>query len=218
MLIWILVAGAAAAGAPLLVVGAVALIAVHPVGGAVALIAAAFVTNHRRQRNESVDEVGFLRSIASSVSAGSTLRTAIRSGDPRIVQARTRRLCDAGMSLAKVGSSLRDAIPANGSTFAAVCSMSEHTGSSLAQTLHVLAGRAVDVANMRRHRVVASAQARFSAGIVGVAPLVVTIGLVVFRGVPGDGGPLVVIPMVAGAGLQLTGIVVVSVLTSRSLA
>ena len=218
MLIWLMVAGAAAVGVPLLVVGAGALVAVHPVGGALALLAAAFITNHRRRGNENVDEVGFLRSIATSVSAGSTIRAAIRSGDARIVGARTKRLCDAGMSLATVGASLRDAIPANGPTFAAVCAMSEHTGSGLAPTLHVLAGRAVDVANMRRHRVVASAQARFSSGIVGIAPLVVTIGLIAFRGVPGDGGPLVVISMIVGAGLQLAGIVVVSVLTTRSLA
>lgn len=218
MLIWVLVAGGAAAGMPVVVLAAVAAIAIHPVGGAIALVGAAVVTNHKRKSKDSVDEVGFLRAIASSVAAGSTLRAAIRSGDQRIVGDRTRRLCDAGMPLAKVGSSLRDALPANGSTFAAVCSMSEHTGSSLAPTLHVLAERAVDVATMRRHRVIASAQARYSAGIVGVAPLVVTVGLLVFRGVPGDGGPFVVIPIVVGAGLQLVGIATVSVMATRSVA
>ncbi len=216
MLIWIVVALGVVAGVPPVLLAAMALIGFQPFLGVTALAMAAVVLRHRRARSDDRAEVKFLRSITSAVSSGSTLRSAIRDGEAAIVDTRTRRLCDAGLPLANIGASLRSALPTNGSAFAAVCSLSERTGSSLAPTLHVLADRADAAAEMQRQRRVASAAARFSAGIVGIAPLAVTIGLVAFRGVPGDGGPFVVIPVVAGATLQLAGIVIVFVLATRS--
>ncbi len=218
MLIWVVVATAWVVGVPPLIVGAGAVMVVSPPVGVAALVAAAFVARHRRRRAKRVDEVGFLRSIAAAVTAGSTLRNAIRDGDTRIVTARTRRLCDTGMPLGKVGRSLRDSLPENGATFAAVCALSEQTGSTLAPTLQVLAGRAADVADMERHRVVATAQARFSAVVVGVAPLVVTAVLIVIRGMPGDGNPVAVGAIIVGAGMQVAGVAAVSALASRSVA
>jgi Flp pilus assembly protein TadB len=218
MLIWVLVAAAWVVGVPPLIVGAGAVMVVNPPVGIAALVAAAFVARHRHRRAQRVDEVGFLRSIAAAVTAGSTLRSAIRDGDAAIVTARTRRLCDTGMPLARVGRSLRDSLPENGATFGAVCALSEQTGSTLAPTLHVLTRRAVDVADMERHRVVATAQARFSAIVVGVAPLVVTLVLIVMRGMPGDGNPVAVGSIIVGAGMQVAGVAAVSALASGSIA
>lgn len=184
--------------------------------GVTAIVIGAFIEHRRRRRDLSIDEAGFLRMIATSVSAGSTLRSAVRGGDHKIVAPRTRRLCDAGASMAKVGRSLESALAHNGATFAAVCSLSEITGASLAPTLHVLADRATDVADLNRHRKVATAQARFSALVVGLAPLAVTAGLIVVRGVPGDGSTVAVASMVLGASMQIVGVAVVFVLASRS--
>lgn len=216
MLIWLFVAGGWAVGVPPLIVGAGALMAINLPLGLAAIGIAVFVVHRRKRKSEEIDEAGFLRTIATSVSAGSTLRSAIRSGDRQVVPLRTRRLCDAGVSMVEVGRSLRASLTNNGPTFAAVCSLSERTGSTLAPTLHVLADRATEVANLRRHRGVATAQARFSAVIVGLAPLAVTAGLIVMRGLPGDGNPVAVASVAVGSAMQLAGIVVVFVLASRS--
>lgn len=216
MLIWLLVASGWAIGVPPLIVGAGALMAVNLPLGLACVAAAALVVRRKRQRSDEIDEAGFLRMIATSVSAGSTLRSAIRRADRRIVTARTRRLCDAGVSMAAVGRDLQPSLVHNGATFAAVCSLSESTGSTLAPTLHVLADRATDVADLRRHRGVATAQARYSAVVVGLAPLAVTAGLIVMRGMPGDGSPIAVASIVLGSGMQLAGVAVVFVLASRS--
>lgn len=118
--------------------------------------------------------------------------------------------------MGKVGRSLQPSLVNNGSTFAAVCSLSETTGSKLAPTLHVLADRAVDVADLKRHRGVATAQARFSAVVVGLAPLAITAGLIAMRGVPGNGSPVAVASIVVGASMQVAGVAVVFILASRS--
>ena len=216
MLTWVLVAVAWAMGVPTLFVGGGALIIVNLPLGLAAIGAAVFATHSRRRQERQVDEAGFLRTVAASVSSGSTLRAAIRDGDRRIVTARTRRLCDAGVPMSRVGNDLEPSLEHNGSTLAAVCSLSESTGSTLAPTLHVLADRATDVADLRRHRDVATAQARFSAVVVGLAPLAVTGGLIVMRGVPGDGSPISLASIVLGSAMQLAGVVVVFVLASRS--
>lgn len=120
--------------------------------------------------------------------------------------------------MATVGRDLQPSLVHNGSTLAAVCAISERTGSRLAPTLHVLADRAADVANLRRHRDVATAQARFSAGVIGLVPLVVTAGLIVMRGVPGEGNPIAVGSVLLGSAMQLIGVAVVFVMASRSVA
>jgi len=215
MLIWLVVAFGAVLGVPPLLLGAVALVSMQPVLGVAMLAVVALTMRFRMRQPDEHAEMKFLRDIASSVSSGSTLRDAIRRGDDAVVDGRTRRLCDAGQSLGLIGTSLRSTLPINGRAFAAVCALSERTGSSLATTLHVLADRAAGSADIRRRRRVATAQARFSAGIVGIAPLVVTAGLFVLRGLPRDDGPIVIIPIALGVGLQLIGVLIVFVLATR---
>jgi len=218
MLMWILLATGWAIGVPPLVIGAGALMVVNVPLGLGAIGIAWFIMARMKHRSRKVDEAGFLRTIATAVAAGSTLRSAIRDGDRLIVTSRTRRLCDAGVSMARIGSSLEPALDHNGATLAAVCSLSERTGGTIAPTLHVLADRAADVAALERHRGVATAQARFSALVVGLVPLAVTGGLVIMRGVPGDGSPISLASIVIGSALQVAGVAVVFVLASRSVA
>jgi Flp pilus assembly protein TadB len=216
MLIWIAAATGWAIGVPPMIVIAGMLMAVNLPLGLVAIAAASFAMHRKRQRRGRVDEAAFLRSIATSVAAGATLRAAISAGDRRVVTPGTMRLCDAGVSMSRVGRSIQPALRHNGPTFAAVCSLSESTGSMLARTLHVLADRATDIADLERHRGVATAQARFSAVVVGIAPLAVTAGLIMMRGMPGDGSPIAVISVAIGAAMQVAGVAVVFVLASRA--
>jgi len=215
MLIWVIVAFAAAAGAPVILVAATATLAVQPVLGTVLLVAIAVARKFLGRRADPHAEVSFLADITAVVASGATLRAAVRDGDPGIVGPITRRLCDSGMPMSRVGASLRESLPTNGDAFAAVCDLSEETGSSLVPTLFMLTDRARATETIQHRRRIATAQARYSAGVVGIAPLAVTIGLIALRGVPGEGGPLIVIPIVAGATLQLLGVVTVLSLAAR---
>ena len=59
------------------------------------------------------------------------------------------------------------------------------------------------------------AQVRFSAWVVGVAPLALTVLVVGANGIPEPGGAAVVIPMAVGAFLQISGTVLVFVISGR---
>ncbi len=215
MLIWVIVALTAVMDTSVTLLLATAVVAVHPALGIGALSAIALARRYGRPVRDRHSEVSFLRELTAVVASGSTLRRALRDGDPALVSAVTRRLCDAGAPMARVGASMRDSLPTNGRAFTAVCDLSEVTGSSLAPTLFVLADRAKATEDLDRRRRIATTQARFSAAVVGVVPLVVTAGLTVVRRVPGDGGPLVVVPLVAGSALQLLGVAVVLGLAAR---
>ncbi|MFV1999762.1 MAG: type II secretion system F family protein [Acidimicrobiia bacterium] len=216
MLIWVFLAIAVVSGVAPAMVGAGALVAVQPILGVGALGAVALSQRHRGRERDGRDEVGFLRYLATSVSAGMSLRFAIRSGDPVIVSRRTKLLCDAGRPIDAIGQSMASNLPTNGRTFSAVCAIAEQAGSQLAPTLHSLADLAEAGAAQKRKQRVATTQARFSAGVVGVVPLVVT-GLVLFlRGWPDAGNPWVVIPIVTGVALQVLGLVIVYVFAGRN--
>lgn len=215
MLIWVVIAIAVVIGAAPPMVAAAVLVALQPMVGVVALAGFSLWQRHRSRERVVPDEVAFLRYLASSVTAGTSLRNAIRSGDPTIVGHRTRLMCDAGRPIGSVGRSLAPNLPTNGETFAAVCSLAERAGSKLAPTLHAMADRAEDVTSARRKQRLATTQARFSAGVVGVAPLVVTILVLVLGGVPESPGPWVVLPVVIGVGLQVLGLAVVYLLATR---
>ena len=78
------------------------------------------------------------------------------------------------------------------------------------------AERSVRSAASRRKRRSALAQVRFSAWVVGVAPLVLTLLVVLTRGIPQPRGAIIVIPMVVGFVLQVTGTATVFVLSGRA--
>ncbi|GMQ99090.1 MAG: hypothetical protein BMS9Abin17_1640 [Acidimicrobiia bacterium] len=216
MLIWVFLAIAVASGVAPAMVGAAALVAVEPILGVGTLVVVALMQRHRRQRRDTRDEVGFLRYLATSVSAGTSLRFAIRSGDPSIVSGKTRLLCDAGRPIDSIGQSIASSLPTNGRTFSAVCALAEQAGSQLAPTLQSLADQAEADANRRTKQRVATTQARFSAGVVGVVPLVVTGLVLLVRGLPDVGNPWVVIPIAVGVGLQILGLSIVYVFAMRN--
>ncbi|KAA3640055.1 MAG: hypothetical protein DWP92_03690 [Armatimonadetes bacterium] len=217
MLIWTIVAIGILVGAPAIVVGAVAVVAIAPVHGSIALVAAAAFQGWRKRekRAAATEEVALLRSLAGVVSAGGTLRQAISMSTSRLVTDNVRRLCAAGASIADVGDAMKPMMPTNGRQFAAMCAMSEHTGSSVAEPLVAFARRAKVAQTREQKKRTSLAQTRFSAWVVGVAPLCLTALIVATGGIPEPRTALVVIPMVVGAALQITGTAVVFVISGR---
>lgn len=218
MLIWVLLAVGALVGVPFPALVAVGVIAVASIHGSVALVVAAAVYgwHRRRTKGSGSSEVALLRSLAGVVSGGGTLRQAVATSSSPLVTSDARRLCATGASMADIGEAMASMMTTNGRQFAAMCAMSEHTGSSVAEPLEAFADRA-RAAEMRDQRKRASlAQIRFSAWVVGVAPLGLTALLVAAQGIPEPGGPLVVIPMVIGALLQITGTLLVFVISGRT--
>jgi len=216
VLIWIVLAIAVASGVAPMLVGAAALVAVQPVLGVGALGAVAVSQRRRRKTKDTRDEVGFLRYLATSVAAGMSLRLAIRAGDPSIVTYKTRFLCDAGSPIEAIGRSMASTLPTNGRTFSAVCAFAERAGSQLAPTLHSLADLAEGERERRRKQHVATTQARFSAGVVGLVPLVVTGLVLLLRGWPDVGNLWVTVPIAVGVALQVLGLVIVYGLATKS--
>ncbi len=213
MLLVALGAGALLAGVPVLVVAGALAASVLPTPGIIvavlALVAVSVVGSRIGRTIAATSEGVLLRQIAGRVSAGSTIRSTI--ADPAIaaVPVSARRLATLGMPMADVGGALMNVFPVNGQAFRAICSFSEHTGATISSALVVLADRADEATELARQRRVSLAQARFSAIVVGIVPIVLSAALIGIRGVPEPGGAVIVVPMVVGFVLQAAGTFIV---------
>ena len=217
MLMWVIAGLVAVSGAPWPVVLVAVVVASVPLQGSLLLIAVAVGDGwFRRTRSmRHASEAVLLRSLAGVVTAGGSLRDAIAQSEHESVSHDVRRLCMAGASITDVGAAIEPEIPINGRRFASMCAMSEHTGSSIAPSLRMFAARAKDAEDRDRQRRASLAQVRFSAWVVGVAPLALTALVVGANGIPEPGGAAVVIPMAVGALLQISGTVLVFVISGR---
>lgn len=213
MLLVALGAAALIAGVPVLVVvGALLLSYLPPVAALVAVVAlsAASILRDRSARGEpATDEGMVLRQIAGRVSSGATIRATIADPDADSIPRTARRLAILGRPMSEVGQELSEVLPVSGRAFCAICSFSEQTGAAISSALVVLAERADEATELLRQRRVSLAQARFSAIVVGVVPIVASGGLLALKGIPAPGGPVIVAPMVAGLVLQVIGMIIV---------
>lgn len=205
----LVVAGiAVVAGAPWFLWASLVGFAISPLLGVLAIAVPIGSGLSRRIRGRSDvgnDEVGFLRNLAGSMAAGATMREAVAGGGPRFVDARVRRLCEVGAPMRDVARSLAPRLRDTGGAFEVVADLSEDVGASIAEACHVLAEQAEARQRERGETRVATAQARFSAVVVGVVPLALATLMVLVRGVPEPGGAPVIVPMVAGGVLMVTG-------------
>lgn len=206
---WTLAIIAVLCGAPWLLVGAAVLVAVTPMPGMVALVAVGAIAGIRARRRQAKgrSEVTFLRSVASTVAAGGTLRDGVVASG--LAGSHVLRLCKAGASMTDIGVAASRDLLVNGRAFASLCAMSEQTGSSVAASITSLATRAAKRESRERRKRVSLAQVRFSALIVGVAPLALTTVITAARGIPEPGGAAVIIPMMVGAALEILGTTIV---------
>lgn len=195
------------------------LVFVWPPAAIAALIGAAVWEVVKRRRNQRADsETAFLNGLASAVSAGSSLWEVIADSTSPFVSDRARRLCRLGRPMTETAPELAARMPATGKELAVLLTMSESAGSRIVGAIHQLAEHAEGIEQRKRDQQVAVAQAKFSAVVVGVVPLVAALALVLVRGVPEPGGALILIPMVLGATMMIAGAAIVLVVSHRVVA
>ena len=204
---------------PYVAVGAMALVSpwigLIAVGG---LFVVSVVRRRRSIRPSPIVEVEFLRELSAALGAGSTFREALASSSAGIVDDRSSRMCRVGVPLGRIIPPIVKQLPETGSAFAVLADASESVGSSVVEACHVLVEEADALRRQKGDLKVATTQARFSAIVVGVVPLLLSASFVAVRGVPEPRGATILVPMVAGAILMLVGTAVVLISSQRAVA
>jgi Flp pilus assembly protein TadB len=171
------------AGAHPLAVGVVALALVRPGWFLTAAVGWGLVRHWRARRRGPSPlgaEAAFLQGMAAELRAGASLRAALESAATRVPEltlARAVRLARAGRPAAEVADALAEALPENGPVAGLAFRTAASTGAEAAAVLSGLALRAVEEDELARERRALTAQARFSAWLVGGAALAVPIVL-----------------------------------------
>jgi Flp pilus assembly protein TadB len=206
-------------GTPWAVVAFAGVIGTSPPAAVVAAACAVAVDRWRRRqrRGDTPVEAVLLRSLAADLAAGVSLRMALQRSPSPLVTSRVRRMCALGASMRSIGSAMRERLPTTGPGFAVLMDVSDLTGGSVADALHLLAGHATEHARLDRERSVSASQAKFSALVVGVVPMAIAAILVVVRGVPEPGGAAILLPMGLGAAMMAAGAIAVFWMARRSL-
>lgn len=118
--------------------------------------------------------------------------------------------------MAVVAPSIVERLPETGGSFSVVADMAESVGSSIVDACQVLAEEAEASRIHHGEARISTAQARFSALVVGVVPLATAGLLLLFRGIPEPGGAVVVLPMALGTLLMVAGTGLVVFLSGKS--
>lgn len=220
MLIAALLAAALAAGAHPAVIGLAAVALLEPrlvILGAVCL--GLYTVWDRRNTGGADAEAAFLTALASELRAGASLRHALFEATVRVPVGLepAGRLARAGMPMDRIAPHLRAGLAHNGVTAAAALELSAWSGARTATVFEGLAERASEAAELSREQRAATTQARLSAWVVGLAPLVF-IALVLAGGGLGsfdrfDGAAAAVIG--AGIALEVGGLAVVALILRR---
>ena len=221
MLTVALAAAAIAAGPHPAVIALAALAVVEPRLVLVGAAGWALFSVLRRRRIPSADiEATFLRALAAELRGGSSLRLALADAatrvpldlDPAV------RLARAGMAMDRVADALSKRLAHNAVAAGAAFELSAWSGARTAAVFEGLAERATEAAELQREQAVATAQARFSAWVVGLAPLVFTALLLGGGGFgslrrAGGAGFLVI---GLGLALEVAGLAVVTLILKRA--
>jgi tight adherence protein B len=181
---------------------------------------AAYNLVRRRRRDDAEAEAAFLRAVGSELRGGATLRLALAGATAGSALGLTTagRLARAGMPMDRVGDELRRLLPVNGSATAAAVELSGWSGARVASVFEALAERAADTAELRREQRAATTQARLSAWIVGLAPIVFT-GIVLAGGGArslGRAGGAGYAVMAIGVALEVLGLAAVVLILRRA--
>ena len=206
-------------GAPLSIAVVLVLFVISPwlgVGAVVVVWFHAWWVRRRRSGESSSSEAHLFRTLSADVTTGSTLRQAIAGSTSGLVSDETRRLCAAGVPMEDVAASLETSLGSSSGTFVGLCRVSELTGASICRSLLLMAELAEGEEELERNKRSAVAQSRFSAGVVGILPLGVGIVVLLLRGVPEPGGAVIVLPIVIGATMMLSGSALVWLISSRA--
>jgi len=153
--------------------------------------------------------------------SGASLRSALAEAAHRVPQIeldRPVRFAAAGMQMTEIAKAVELQLPENGRLAAAAFRLSDWSGARVADTFDGLAERAAATAELARERRAATAQARLSALIVGVAPLAFTVLLVATGrsvGLVAHGG-LGWLVLGVGLGLEMLGLIAVAAIVRRA--
>jgi Flp pilus assembly protein TadB len=216
----VLLALAAASGAHPVVVALAALSVFEPRLVIIGLVAWAAYGLFRRGGDDGEAEATFLRAVGSELRGGATLRLALADAAAGSTLGLTTvgRLVRAGMPMGRVGDELRRLLPVNGAPAAAAVELSGWSGARVASVFEALAERAADTAELRREQRTATTQARLSAWIVGLAPLIFT-GVVLAGGGAsslGRAGGAGYAVMAVGVALEVLGLAAVVLILRRA--
>ena len=213
MLMAVLAAGAVAAGIHPVTVGVAVLAATRPwlfLAGCAGWVGYAWFARRRAMPSPD-DEARLLRSLAAELRSGASLRPALAESAhaaPTLDLSGPTRLAVAGMPMDLVADGVERSLPVNGRLAAAAFRLSSWSGARVAAVFESLASRAADAAELRREQRAATVQARLSAAIVGLAPLLLSLLLVSTGSIPVSGGVALAIVLV-GIGLEVAGLVLV---------
>jgi tight adherence protein B len=219
----VLLAGGLVLGVSPVIIAIAAVAAIEPrlvlVGAAIWGVVAAL---RRRVARVSPDsEATLFRAMAAELRSGASLRGALAEAAHRVPQiplGRSVRLAAAGMQMTEVAEAVETQLPENGRLAAAAFRLSDWSGARVADTFDGLAERAAATAELARERRAATAQARLSALIVGVAPLAFTVLLVATgrgAGLVAHGG-LGWLVLGVGLGLETLGLLTVATIVRRA--
>ena len=205
MLTAVLLATGLAFGLHPAVVALAALAAIEPrlvlVGAAVWGVVAA--VQRRRARVTPDDEATYFRALSAELRAGASLRSA---------------LAEAGVPMSEIADTVEGQFPENGRLAAAAFRLSDWSGARVADTFEGLAERAVASAELVRERKAATAQARLSAIVIGIAP--VAFATLLFATGRGSGlmahGATGILVLGAGLALEFLGLIAVAVIVRRA--
>ena len=223
MLTAVLLAAGLALGMPPAVVALAGLASIEPrlvlIGAAVWGVIAAF---HRRKRRVTPDdEATYFRALSAELRAGASLRGAIGEAlhrVPALSLGPAARYAEAGMPMSEIADAVEARFPENGRMAAAAFRLSDWSGARAAATFEGLAERAAASADLVRERKAATAQARLSALVIGVAPAV--LATMLFAAGRGSGfiahGTIGVLVLVTGLALELAGLIVVAIIMRRA--
>lgn len=218
----------------IIVLAAVAMVAgVHPLLVAVAVVAtvqpglflaaaagwAIYAWSQRRRALASPDdEATFLRALAAELRSGASLRPALAEAAeaaPPLDLAGPVRLAVAGIPMDLVAGELERSLPVNGRLAGAAFRLSSWSGARVAAVFDTLASRAADIAELSREQSAATVQARLSAAVVGLAPLVMSL-LLLATGHVAIRGPVAATIVAAGITLEVAGLGLVVLIIRRA--
>ena len=223
MLMAMLLAAGLALGIHPAVVALAALSAIEPrfvlVGAAVWGIVAAI--RRRKSRITPDDEATYFRALSAELRSGASLRGAIGEAlhrVPALSLGPAVRYAEAGMPMSEIADAVESRFPENGRLAAAAFRLSDWSGARVADTFEGLAERAAASAELVRERKAATAQARLSALVIGIAP--VAFAALLFATGRGSGlmahGTIGGVVLGAGVALELTGLIVIAMIMRRA--
>ena len=171
----------------------------------------------RRSRITADAEATYFRALSAELRAGASLRGAIGEAlyrVPGLSLGPAVRYAEAGMPMSEIADAVETRFPENGRLAAAAFRLSDWSGARVADTFEGLAERAAASAELVRERKAATAQARLSALVVGIAPIAFA-GLLFATG-RGSGlmahGTVGMLVLGAGLALELIGLIVVAMI------